>query len=198
LDATTIIETWLPGVFVAAGKKWEGGSPSVRLALSGESGGDWELQVVDGELSVEPIARAPGERREDPDIWIRMSAADFLAVLFPSEDLIEFLPPHKGVADLLSPESREMELLAKLDGRIKFELEGRKRRRWSIDAAFGPAGMRTGRPRTTVTIDAGTCEKLATRALNPLQALLGGRLRVDGDRGLAMQVLMLVATRVGG
>ncbi len=76
------------------------------------------------------------------------------------------LPPHKGVTDLLSPESREMELLAKLDGRIKFELKGRRRRRWSVDAAFGPAGMRAGRPRTTVTIDAGTCEKLATRALN--------------------------------
>jgi len=198
LDVTTIIETWLPETFLAAGKHWEGASPSVRLALSGEGSGDWELQVVDGELSVEPIARAPGERRKDPDIWIRMSAADFLAVLFPSEDLIEFLPPHKGVADLLSPESREMELMAKLDGRIKFELEGRKRRRWSVDAAFGPAGMRAGRPRTTVTIDAGTCEKLATRALNPLQALLAGRLRVDGDRTLAMQVLMLVATRVGG
>jgi len=67
-----------------------------------------------------------------------------------------------------------------------------------VDAAFGPAGTRAGRPRTTVTIDAGTCEKLATRALNPLQALLAGRLRVDGDRTLAMQVLMLVATRVGG
>jgi len=59
-----------------------------------------------------------------------------------------------------------------------------------VDAAFGPAGTRAGRPRTTVTIDAGTCEKLATRALNPRQALLGGRLRVDGDRTLAMQVLM--------
>jgi putative sterol carrier protein len=66
-----------------------------------------------------------------------------------------------------------------------------------VDAAFGPAGMRAGRPRTTVSIDSGTCEKLAARALTPLQALLAGRLRVDGDRVLAMQVLMLVATRMG-
>jgi len=117
---------------VAAGRKWKGGSPCVRVALSGEGGGDWELQVVDGELSVEPVVRNPGERLEDPDIWIRMSAANFLSVLFPSEDLVEFLPPHKGVADLLLPESRKMELLAKLDGRIKFELEGRRRRRRSV------------------------------------------------------------------
>jgi putative sterol carrier protein len=84
-------------------------------------------------------------------------------------------------------------LLDKLEGRIKFELEGRRRRRWSVDVAFGPAGMAAGRPRTTVSIDSGTCEKLATRALTPLQALLAGRLRVDGDRVLAMQVLMLAA-----
>jgi ubiquinone biosynthesis protein UbiJ len=91
-----------------------------------------------------------------------------------------------------------MELLGKLDGRIKFELEGRRRRRWSVDAAFGLPGMRAGRPRTTVSIDSGTCEKLASRALSPLQALLAGRLRVEGDRTLAMQVLMLAATRMGG
>jgi hypothetical protein len=75
-----------------------------------------------------PTSTLLGERRQiRPDFFLhdRLSAADFLAVLFPSEDLIEFLPPHKSVADLLSPESREMELLAKLDGRIKFELEGR-------------------------------------------------------------------------
>ena len=79
-----------------------------------------------------------------------------------------------------------------------FELEGRRRRRWAVDAAFGRAGMLAGRPRTTVSIDACTCEKLAARALNPLQALLAGRLRVDGDKTFAMQVLMLVATRIGG
>jgi ubiquinone biosynthesis protein UbiJ len=127
-----------------------------------------------------------------------MAAADFLAVPYPSEDLIEFLPPERDLADLLFARPDDLELLDKLDGRIKFELEGRRRRRWSIDAAFGTAGMRAGRPRTTVTIDSGTCDKLAARALTPLQALLAGRLRVDGDRTLALQVLMLVASRLGG
>ena len=39
------------------------------------------------------------------------------------------------------------------------------------------------------------CTHLHTSAL---QALLAGRLRVDGDKTFAMQVLMLVATRIGG
>ncbi len=45
---------------------------------------------------------------------------------------------------------------------------------------------------------AGTCDKVAPRSLNPLQALLAGRLCVDSDRVPAMQVLMFVSSRTGG
>jgi hypothetical protein len=197
-DATAILEAWLPAVFAPSHERWEGTSPALRLSLSGPGGGDWELQIADGQLQVARMTRALGTRPVDPDIWIRMPAADFLAVPFPSEDLIEFLPANADLVDLLFAQAQDVELLEKLDGRIKFELAGRRRRRWSVDVAFGRAGMRAGRPRTTVSIDSGTCEKLAAHALTPLQALLAGRLRVDGDRVLAMQVLMLVASRIGG
>jgi hypothetical protein len=192
-DATAILEAWLPEVLAASRRRWEGTSPCLRLSLSGPGGGDWELQIVDGQLSVVRMTRSLGTRPADPDIWIRMPAVDFLAVPFPSQDLIEFLPQNADLVDLLFAKTQDVGLLEKLDGRIKFELEGRRRRRWSVDVAFGPAGMRAGRPRTTVSIDSGTCEKLAAHALTPLQALLAGRLRVDGDRVLAMQVLMLAA-----
>jgi hypothetical protein len=166
-DPTAILEAWLPEVFSSTSQKWEYISPALRLSLSGQGGGDWELRVEDGQLTVERVRRTLGARPAD-------------------------------LADLLFAQAQDMDLLEKLDGRIKFELEGRRRRRWSVDAAFGPAGMRAGQPRTTVSIDSGTCEKLAARVLTPLQALLAGRLHVDGDRVLAMQVLMLVATRMGG
>ena len=197
-DATLILESWLPAVFAGTSKRWAGDSPVVRLTLSGPGGGEWELQVVDGRLEVERMTPVLGIHREYPDIWIRMTAADFLAVPFPNEDLIDFLPANADPVDLLFAQAEDVEILAKLDGRIKFELEGRRRRRWAIDVAFGSTGMRAGRPRTTVSIDGGTCDKLAQRVLTPLSALLAGRLRVDGDRVFAMQVLMLVASRIGG
>jgi hypothetical protein len=197
-SATAILESWLPDVFSSGGRAIQGTSPRLRLSLSGPEGGEWDLQIADDQFVAKRCTQRIGPRHDDPDIWIRQSAADFLAVVFPSEDLFELLPPSVDVAELLRPDSQEMELLEKLDGRIKFELEGRRRRRWSVDAAFGRSGMLAGRPRTTVNIDAGTCEKLAARTLNPLQALLAGRLRVDGDKTFAMQVLMLVATRIGG
>jgi len=196
--AVAILESWLPEVFSSAGKAMEGTSPRLRLSLSGAEGGEWDLQIADGSFLSKRCTRTIGPRRDDPDIWIRQSADDFLAVVFPSEDLFELLPGSIDVVELLRTDSEEMELLEELDGRIKFELEGRRRRRWSVDAAFGRAGMLAGRPRTAVSIDAGTCEKLAARKINPLQALLAGRLRVEGDKTFAMQVLMLVATRIGG
>lgn len=195
-SATTILESWLPDLFRTAFRPVEGTSPVVRLSLSGADGGEWDLQIRDGAYVAERCVRMLGPRRPDPEIWIRQSVADFLAVLFPSEDLFQLMPDSADIVELLRPDSEELELLEKLDGRIKFELEGRRRRRWAVDASFGRAGMLAGRPRTTVTIDSGTCEKLSAKAMNPLQALLAGRLRVDGDKTFAMQVLMLVATRM--
>jgi hypothetical protein len=193
-----ILESWLPAQFRALARKPEGRSPRVRLSLSGPDGGEWDLQVEEGELAVARRVRRLHLHGDEPDVWIRQSVADFLAVLFPDEDLFELLPASADVAQLLSPESQEMELFERLDGRIKFELEGRRRRRWAVDAAFGRSGMLAGRPRTTVLVDRGVCEKLAARTMNPVQALLSGRLRVEGDKTFAMQVLMLTATRLGG
>lgn len=197
-SATTILESWLPELFRSASRPVDGTSPVVRLSLSGAEGGEWDLQIRDGGYLAERCVRTLGPRRPDPDIWIRQSVADFLAVLFPSDDLLELMPESTNIVELLRPDSEELELLEKLEGRIKFELEGRRRRRWSVDAAFGRSGMLAGRARTVVAIDSGTCERLAAKAMNPLQALLAGRLRVDGDKTFAMQVLMLLATRMRG
>ena len=35
-------------------------------------------------------------------------------------------------------------LLAQIDGRISFEIEGRRRRRWAIDVAFGRVDLIDG------------------------------------------------------
>jgi putative sterol carrier protein len=42
-----------------------------------------------------------------------------------------------------------------------------------------------------VRVDSRTCEELSNGTLAVLQALLSGRLQVEGDRALVMQVVML-------
>ena len=119
---------------------------------------------------------------------------DFLALFCDEADLPSLLPPDADVMDLLCVDEGKVALLAQIDGRISVEIHGRRRRRWTLDAAFGPSGMRAGRPRSTVRVDSRTCEELSSGALAPLQALLAGRLQIEGDRALVMQVVMLVGS----
>ena len=198
VPAAAIIESWLPRAFAAAPRRPPPDSPSVRVTLFGQGGGTWDLCVTEEAL----IARHRDPRSghglfshdDDPDIWLRQSVADFLALFRDDPDLPALLPPDAGVMDLLCVDEGRVGLLGQIDGRIGVEIQGRRRRRWALDAAFGPTGMRAGRPRSTVRVDSRTCEELSSGTLAPLQALLAGRLQVEGDRALVMQMAMLVGS----
>ncbi|HJX66012.1 MAG TPA: SCP2 sterol-binding domain-containing protein [Polyangia bacterium] len=192
MPAEEIIESWLPRAFAAAARRPPPDSPSVRVTLSGPGGGTWDVCVSEDALTVE--RREPGARHGDPDIWLRQSANDYLAFFRDDPDLPALLPPDTDVMDLLCVDEGKLDLLAHIDGRIAVEIQGRRRRRWGLDVAFGPSGMRAGRPRSTVRVDSRTCEELSNGALAALQALVAGRLQVEGDRALVMQVVMLAGS----
>jgi hypothetical protein len=101
------------------------------------------------------------------------------------------------VRDLLFADPRDVDLVRQISGRLAFEIDGRRRRRWTLDVGFGRAGVSAGRPRTTVRIDAATFEGVRAGSMAPMQALLDGRLKIEGDRALAMQLLLLVVGRLG-
>jgi hypothetical protein len=198
MPASEIIESWLPRAFEAAPRRPPPDSPSVRVTLSGPGGGTWDVCVSDEALSVKRRELGAQHSRpnpeDDPDVLLRQSVADFLALLRDDPDLPALLPPDTDVTDVLCVDEGRISLLAQIDGRISFEIEGRRRRRWAIDVAFGQSGMRAGRPRSTVRVDNRTCAELSSGALAPLQALLSGRLQVEGDRALVMQVVMLAGS----
>ena len=199
VSAHQIIESWLPRAFAAASRRPPPDSPSVRVTLSGPGGGTWDLCASEEALLVKPCESRPRHGPfshvnpdNDRDVWIRQSVADFLALFREEPDLPALLPPDTDVMDLLCVDEGKISLLAQIDGRISVEIQGRRRRRWALDVAFGPSGMRAGRPRSTVRVDSRTCEELSSGTLAVLQALLAGRLQVEGDRALVMQVVMLV------
>jgi hypothetical protein len=187
-----LFERWLPDAFAAAGTRAPAGAPTVRVTISGAGGGTWEFSAQGSTLTIAPGESAP------PDIWIRQSIADLRVVLgAPDADLPALLPPGWSVRDVLLADPADADLVRQISGRIAFEIEGRRRRRWALDVGFGKAGVAAGRPRTTVRIDGATFDGVRAGTTPPMQALFDGRLKIEGDRALAMQLLLLVGGRLG-
>jgi hypothetical protein len=189
-STATFFEEWLPQAYQATGRRAPAQAPVVRASISGEAGGAWDLRADDDTLEVTPAGR------EHPGIWVRQSAADFRAAFDGDPDLPELIPPGWSALDLLFLDEREAEMIRTVQGRILLELKGRRSRRWALDVGFGKAGVTAGRPRTTVRVDGATFEGMQTGAVPPLQPLLDERLALEGDRALAMQLLMLLGSRL--
>jgi len=187
-----LFERWLPEAFAAAGTRAPAGAPTVRLTIAGAGGGTWQAHADGATLTI-----TPGEGAA-PDVWIRQPIADLRVVLgAPDPDLPALLPAGWSIREILLAAPGDVDLVRQISGRLLFEIEGRRRRRWALDVAFGKAGVAAGRPRTTVRIDGATFDGLRTGTTAPMQALLDGRLKVEGDRALAMQLLLLVGSRLG-
>jgi SCP-2 sterol transfer family protein len=185
-------ERWLPEAFAASGRRAPADAPTVRASISGPDGGQWDLRAEGSALLVEPSDRTP------PDVWIRQSAADLRVALHGGDpDLPDLLPRGWSAQDLLFVDPRDVDLLRQISGRLLFEIEGRRRRRWALDVGFGKAGVDAGRPRSTLRVDGTTFEGLRSGAIPPMQPLFDGRLKLEGDKALAMQLLLLLGSRLG-
>lgn len=192
ITVAELFEHWLPDAFAATGQRAPAGTPILRVSISGTGGGTWQLHADGVSLSVGPAGREP------PDIWIRQSVADLRVALGTADpDLPVLLPEGLSTRDLLFAEASDVELVKQISGRLAFEIEGRRRRRWCVDIGFGKAGVSAGRPRTTIRLDGTTFEGVRAGTIAPMQVLLDGRLKVEGDRALAMQLLLLAGSRLG-
>ncbi|HLK93441.1 MAG TPA: SCP2 sterol-binding domain-containing protein [Polyangia bacterium] len=186
-----LFERWLPEAFAATGQRAAAGTPVLRVSVSGEGGGAWELALDGDRLRVTPPGRAP------PDVWLRLAAADVRVALgAPDPDLPEIVPAGWSAREILIVDPRDVDLVRQVSGRVLVEIEGRRRRRFAVDVGFGKAGVSAGRPRTTVRLDGPTFEGLRSGKVPPMQPLVDGRLKIEGDRALAMQLLLLVGSRL--
>jgi hypothetical protein len=191
---TEFFESWLPAAFQSSGRHAPLAAPLVRASLSGAGGGAWDVQAQEGDggLHVEKATR------ELPDVWLRQSVVDFLTALSPDPDpdLPTLLPPGWSALDLLFLDPRDIELLRQVSGRVLVEVAGRRGRRWAFDVGFGKTGVSAGRARSTIRLDGATFDGLRSGSIPAMQPLLDGRLKIEGDRALALQLLLLLGCRL--
>ncbi len=75
---------------------------------------------------------------------------------------------------------------------IQLDLTGEEGGAWLLDIAEGKCAVREEKSPeadVTVTIDANDFAALWTNKLNPVQAFMGGRIKVSGNVGMVMQLL---------
>lgn len=168
------------------------------IALRGEDGGEWTLHAVRGELEIVSGLVA------DCDLTLVQSVADWRSALWEGHpalvaEIVKELregnlasleaPSFAGqpMGGIRNPEAlRELESLPGLIEAIVAG-NGRDIADWRLGLKIGPGPIPES-PNATVRIGADEAELLRKGELHPLEALITGQLRLEGDFGLVIQL----------
>ncbi len=187
------IEGWLPKAFAEAPVPDAAKDLDVALGLllDGEGGGEWVLRIRDGVVVVS------AESRSEAGFTFVQSVDDWRGALWEGRGGAM----GQGAASLFRPGSAAsaspgigaapsllaLEQLGTLDGVIRMVVSGGEGGDWAVSFKLGP-GEILAEPTTTVTVSAEDATKLGSGELNPIEALMAGRIQVAGDMGLVMQM----------
>jgi hypothetical protein len=168
----------------------------VGLALEGETrddeGGEWTLHFIEGELGI-AVGLA-----EDCTVTILQSTADWRAGLWEGRprlvaDAVDRLKAGltggllTGETSAERPDPAALRELEKIAGRIDAIIEGEDEADWQIGIRVGPGPIPEAAD-ATIRIGSEQAEALRRGDLHPVEALITGQLRLEGDLGLILQL----------
>jgi hypothetical protein len=175
----------------------------LQAGAEGEAGGEWTLHFVEGELGIESI------RRLDCDITLVQSVADWRSALWAGRpafvsDAVQTLfagpgpAPAPGVLPFtLVPDPRALDALRRLRGFLEIRVEahegGIAAETWRLGIGLGP-GPLPAEPDATIQLGAAQADAIHRGRLHPLEALMTGELRLEGDLGLILQIQAIALT----
>jgi len=153
----------------------------VRIAISGEGGGSWDLEVKGGKLSGSP---SNGER--SPLVTLGLSREDWRAIMVGEPGPVSLTPPNASPTDLLFVDGNSQQLLANMTGTFAFEVRNYNGRTWRLLASF--KGPPSEPPDATIGTDAETYAALLSRQISAPEAYFSQKITITGDAGRGMQV----------
>ncbi len=176
----------------------------VGLVLEGADGGDWTVRFSKGTVAVETA------RRDDVQITLVQRVQDWQAPLWQGRPRLiadgvdrvraegaSALRPENAPAP--SPDFDPLKGLTDLRGRIEIVIEGAGDAGgdWSLGVHIGGGPVPTTAD-ATLSLGADEAEAIRSGELHPLEALITGRLQLDGDLGLILQLQAVAMTLSAG
>lgn len=190
-----LLERWLPAAFAEADLPDDVRRSDVRLGLrlEGAGGGEWVLQIESGALRV--IA-AP---RDDTAFTFVQSVDDWRGALWEGRGGAIgqaaaglFRPGARpaaagpaGVAGTPTPAA--LEQMRALDGLVRIVVRGGQGGDFAVGFKLGPGAI-PAQPSATLSLSADDAAAMERGELDPLAAFMAGRIRVEGDMTLVMQM----------
>jgi hypothetical protein len=169
--------------------------------LSGDGGGEWLYQLAGGalEVSAGDCDAAAFTLIQSVDDW-RGTLWEGRGGVVAAKGLA--LVQSERVAGLMGAAAAGLdraflERLEDLDGVLRTVLTDGPGGDWSLGVQFGQGPVPT-EATTTVSISHTDADALAAGELAPLEAFLAGRVRVEGDMLLMMQLQSLVSEATAG
>jgi len=190
-----LLEGYLPRAWAKAGLAKALGGEELRLGLhlAGRGGGDWlielradEARVTRGSRNGAPLSLVQSVQDWRGALWEGRGGAlgARAAELFRNGGS----PGQSRWAPVrAAPLARALADLGALDGLLRLVVTGGKGGDWSLALRVGPGALPEA-PTATLSLAAEDAAALLARELSPLEALLSGRLRLDGEMGFLLQL----------
>lgn len=154
-----------------------GAEATICVALEGDGGGTWYVNIKDGEAAIEASAASTPllTIHQTVDAFRRGAAAGQSGLGGPG-----------GNQELTKSRIQRMK---GLKGSVEFRMTEAPGGDLSVLLCFGGIDKPTT-PQTTISVKAADAKKMGSGELNPQVAFMQGALKISGDAAFAMQVGM--------
>jgi hypothetical protein len=155
---------------------------TIAVLVRGADGGPFFLNVDGGRLT-------PGDAAAHPVVLtLEQDRADYERLIRDAGDsALGFLGGLSGLAGEMKLTKARLDVLAGVSGTLHFQVKGPDG--FSILTHFGP-GARKEKPDTEIRVDPEVYAELRAGRLDAQNAFMGGRIEIEGDMQLAMQVAL--------
>ncbi len=158
-------------------------SASSSVRVTGDNGGEWAIGLDNGEVAISEGLK------DDSLVTITISEGNFVEAVTGKRAEVPLgmpggaaggMDPLKAIEEMKS----KMDALKNISGSFQFKIDDDS----PFAATIKFAGPMTEEPTATIIINSETATELATGELNPQAAFMSGKLQIQGDMGLLMQL----------